>query len=120
MNKPSVSDWTITEVAFAKFLAYLHPDRESAAEKYEALRLTLVKFFDWRGAHFPEECADETFNRVVRKIDSGETVRDIVSYCNGVARIIFLESTRSPEHKRVSLDTVLIAGWRLPQGSASG
>jgi hypothetical protein len=63
-----------------------------------------VKFFDWRGAHFPEECADKTFNRVARKIDSGEAVRDIASYCNGVARMILLESIRGPEHKTVNLD----------------
>lgn len=104
MNKPSVSEWILTEEAFAKFLAHLDPEKERAGEKYEALRLTLVKFFDWRGAHFPEECADETFNRVARKIDSGEEVRDIASYCNGVARMIFLESTRAPDHKRVNLD----------------
>lgn len=110
MNNPSVSDWTLTEEAFAKFLAYLDPDKERAGERYEALRLTLVKFFDWRGAHFPEECADETFNRVARKIESGEAVRDIATYCHGVARRIFLESTRRPEHKKVSLDAAASIG----------
>jgi hypothetical protein len=68
MDNPLVSEWTLTEEAFAKFLAQLDPDTERAGERYETLRLTLVKFFDWRGAHFPEECADETFNRVARKI----------------------------------------------------
>ena len=53
-------------------------------EEYETLRLTLVKFFDWRGARFPEECADETFNRAARKIDSAETVREIGCYCHGI------------------------------------
>ena len=107
MDNLSVSDWTLTEEAFAKFLAKLDPDKERAGERYEALRLTLVKFFDWRGAHFPEECADETFNRVAKKIDSGEPVRDIVTYCNGVARMIFLESTRGTEHRKVSLETLV-------------
>jgi len=106
MDTPSVSNWILTEEAFAKFLAYLDPDKERAGERYESLRLTLVKFFDWRGAHFPEECADETFNRVARKIDSGEAVRDIATFCNGVARMIFLESTRSPEHRNISLEVV--------------
>ena len=101
-----VSEWTLTEEAFAKFLAKLDPDKERAGERYETLRLTLVKFFDWRGAHFPEECADETLNRVARKIESGEDVRDIATYCHGVARMIFLESTRHPENMRVSLDAL--------------
>ena len=106
MDNPSVSNWILTEEAFAKFLAYLDPDKEQAGERYESLRLTLVKFFDWRGAHFPEECADETFNRVARKIESGEAVRDIATFCNGVARMIFLESTRSPEHRTISLEAL--------------
>jgi RNA polymerase sigma factor (sigma-70 family) len=106
MDNPSVSgsEWTLTEDSFAKFLAHLDQDRERAGEKYETLRLMLVKFFDWRGAHFPEECTDETFNRVARKIDSGEIIRDISTYCRGVARMIFLETLRRPDKKTVSLD----------------
>jgi RNA polymerase sigma factor (sigma-70 family) len=106
MDNPSVSgsEWTLTEDSFAKFLAHLDQDRERAGEKYETLRLMLVKFFDWRGAHFPEECTDETFNRVARKIDSGEIIRDITTYCRGVARMIFLETLRRPDKKTVSLD----------------
>jgi DNA-directed RNA polymerase specialized sigma24 family protein len=110
MDNPSVSEWSLTEEAFARFLALLDPDTERAGEKYEKLRLTLMKFFDWRGAHFPEECADETFNRVAKKIESGEIVHDITTYCHGVARMIFLESIRRPEHKRVSLDALASIG----------
>jgi DNA-directed RNA polymerase specialized sigma24 family protein len=114
MDNPSVSEWALTKEAFAKLLAHLDPDAERAGERYETLRMTLVKFFDWRGAHFPEECADETFNRVARKIESGEVVRDITTYCHGVARMIFLESTRGPEHKKVSLDAVSSSGAGNP------
>ena len=69
-------DWEPTEEGFAKFLACLDPDPARAGEKYEALREALVKFLDWRGAHFPEELVDETFNRVTRKLEEGETIRD--------------------------------------------
>jgi DNA-directed RNA polymerase specialized sigma24 family protein len=106
MDSPSVSksEWALTEEAFAKFLAELDPDPQRAGEKYESLRLMLVKFFDWRGAHFPEECADETFNRIARKIDSGEIIRDLTSYCHGIARLVFLETLKQPDQKKVSLD----------------
>ena len=106
MDRSSVSkpEWTLTEESFAKFLDRLAPDRERAGEEYEKLRLMLVKLFDWRGAHFPEECADETLNRVARKIDSGEVIRDMVSYCHAIARLVFLETLKHPDHKRVSLD----------------
>jgi DNA-directed RNA polymerase specialized sigma24 family protein len=110
MDNPSVYEWSLTEEAFAKLLALLDPDFERAGERYETLRLALTKFFDWRGAHFPEECTDETFNRVARKIDSGEVIRDIGSYCHGVARMVFLESTRDPVHRNVSLDELSSTG----------
>jgi DNA-directed RNA polymerase specialized sigma24 family protein len=106
MDSSSVSkpEWTLTEAAFAGFLACLSADTELAGQQYEKLHLKLVKFFDWQGAHFPEECADETLNRVIRKVEAGETIRDIVSYCQGVARLVFLETLKHSEYKKASLD----------------
>ncbi len=100
----SKTGWTLTAEAFAKLLACLAPDAEKAGEKYEAIRQTLVKFFDWRGAHFPEDCADETLNRVTRKIDEGETFQDVATYCHGVARLVFLETLKSPDRKRTDFE----------------
>ena len=100
----SKTRWTLTAEAFAKFLACLDLDSEKAGEKYEAIRQTLVKFFDWRGAHFPEDCADETLNRVTRKIDEGETLEDVATYCHGVARLVFLETLKSPDSKRTDFE----------------
>jgi DNA-directed RNA polymerase specialized sigma24 family protein len=97
-------EWILTEEAFAKFLTCLDPDPASAGEKYEALRESLVKFLDWRGASFPEELADETFNRVTRKLDEGEIIRDLPTYCHGVARLVFLQSLERPDSKRVGLE----------------
>ena len=85
-------DWKLTEGAFAKFLACLDPDLARAGEKYEALREALVKFLDWRGAPFPEELVDETFNRVTRKLEEGEPINDAPTYCHGVARLVLLQS----------------------------
>lgn len=100
VSKPG---WILTEESFAKLLARLSPDAELAGEHYEKLRLMLMKFFDWRGAHFPEECADETLNRVARKIDSGEAIRDMNAYCHRVARFVFLETLRHPDNNNVRL-----------------
>jgi DNA-directed RNA polymerase specialized sigma24 family protein len=95
--------WVLTEDAFAKFLTCLDPDPARAGEKYEELRDALVKFLAWRGAHFPEELVDETFNRVARKLEEGEAIRDVVAYCHGAARGIFLQSLEHPGNKRVEL-----------------
>ena len=99
-------DWKLTEEAFAKFLACLDPDPARAGEKYEALREALVKFLDWRGALFPEELVDETFNRVTKKLEEGETIHDLPAYCHGVARLVFLQSLEHPANKRVELEAL--------------
>ena len=96
----------MTAETFAKLLVSLDPDRELAGEKYEDLRRTLIRFFQWRGAPFPEEHADESFNRVARRLGEGVEIRNIGSYCYEVARLVFLEITKGHESKRASLDSV--------------
>jgi DNA-directed RNA polymerase specialized sigma24 family protein len=100
----SKSEWIMSEEALARFLLCLDSDSDRAGAKYESLRLRLMKFFDWRGALFPEECADETINRIIRKIDEGDAIRDIPTYCYGVARMVFLEKLKSSESRRVDFE----------------
>jgi len=107
-------DWELTEEALAKFLACLDPDPARAGEKYEALREALVKFLDWRGALFPDELVDETFNRVTRKLEEGETIRDMPTYCHGVARLVFLQSREHPGNKRVGLEDLSMVAIPAP------
>ena len=97
-------EWVLTGEALARFLACLDTDPEQAGSKYEVIRRKLVKIFDWRGVRFPEECADETINRVVRKLEFGQTIRDIPTYCQGVARLVVLEALKKAENRQVSLD----------------
>jgi DNA-directed RNA polymerase specialized sigma24 family protein len=80
--------------ALAKFLARLDSDPARAGMEYERLRLILIKFFDWQRVHYPDECADETMNRVIRKIDHGESIQEIPSYCHGLARLVLLETRK--------------------------
>lgn len=98
------SQWVLTGEALTRFLSCLDANPDSAGRKYEAIRQKLVKIFDWRGARFPEECADETLNRVIRKLEHGQEIRDIPTYCQGVARLVFLEALKKAENRQVSLD----------------
>src|SRR5215813_2366731 len=111
VSKP---EWTLSAEALARFLACLDPDSDRAGEKYESLRQTLMKFFDWRGAHFSEELADETINRVIRKIDEGETIRDLPTYCHGVARLVLLEKLKGPESRRADFEELPPAALAAP------
>lgn len=96
----------LTDAAFNQFLACLDADRDRAGVRYVALRAGLVRLFDWRGAFDPATCADETLNRVIRKVGAGEAIRDIPTYCQGVARLVLLETLRAQNQRQVSLDDV--------------
>jgi len=94
----------LTADAFTKLLACLDANRERAGERYEELRLTLTRFFEWRGAPFPEHQTDEVFDRVARKLTEGIEIRNIGGYCYEVARLVCLEALKGNERKRASLD----------------
>src|SRR5437870_12644858 len=99
----------LTSEAFAKFLACLDADGQRAGEKYEDLRRTLIRFFEWRGAPFPEEHADETFNRVARKLGEGVQIKNVGGYCYEVARLVHLEALKGPDAKRAPLEAITFA-----------
>jgi hypothetical protein len=40
----------------------------------------------------------EIFNRVTRKLEEGETIRDLPDYCHGMARLVFLQSLKRPSN----------------------
>src|SRR5262249_23178433 len=98
--------WGITQEAFDRMLAKLHPDRERAGEQYEKIRQKLVKLFEWRGCLHAEECADETFNRVAQKICEGTSIwtEDPYSYFHGVAINVLREYWRSAEQTAKTLE----------------
>jgi DNA-directed RNA polymerase specialized sigma24 family protein len=94
----------LTPEAFATFLGLLSPDPEIAGEKYEELRRQLIKFFEWRCTFIADQLADETLNRVVRKIHEGEKIeKNIVALCLGIARFVFKEYLRDPDNRRVEV-----------------
>ena len=94
----------LTSKAFARLLDRLGEGREQAGEQYERLRRTLIRFFEWRGAPFPEEHADETFNRVVRRLSEGVEIKNVGGYCYEVARLVYLEVIKGPDARRSSLE----------------
>lgn len=96
----------MTAEAFGRLLEVLDPDRNRAGEKYEELRRVLIRFFEWRGAPFPEEQADETFDRVSRKLNPGVEIANIGGYCYEVARLVCLEALKGRDSKSISIDAI--------------
>lgn len=88
-------EWVLTREALDSFLAKLDRDRDRAGQKYEGVRLRLLKYFQWSGAAAPDIEADETINRVARKIEEGENVHNLNAYIYGVARLVSAESRKT-------------------------
>lgn len=91
-----VKEWVMNQDNFDRFLAWLHPDRDEAARKYEKIRQRLIKMFESRGCAEAEDMADDTFDRVIRKVPEiiDSYVGDPALYCYGVARKVRLERCR--------------------------
>ncbi|HEX8338780.1 MAG TPA: hypothetical protein VF621_18825 [Pyrinomonadaceae bacterium] len=96
----------LTADTFEGLLGRLDADRERAGEKYEDLRRTLVRFFEWRGAPFPEEHADEALNRLARRLAEGVEVRNVRAYCHEVARLVLLEAAKGRDGRTESLESI--------------
>jgi DNA-directed RNA polymerase specialized sigma24 family protein len=68
------------------------------------IRRNLVRLFEWRGCSTPDEYADETINRCAKRISEGEEIRDIATYCVGVARMLLREMSRERAKEALPLD----------------
>ncbi|HWP43187.1 MAG TPA: hypothetical protein VNO14_08140, partial [Blastocatellia bacterium] len=75
-------EWILTHDAFSGLLAHFDEDAERAAREYEIIRAALIRLFRYRGCNSPDELADETINRVARKIEEGEVIarQELSSY----------------------------------------
>src|SRR5262249_36737017 len=87
---------SITATGFSRLLARLDSDAERAALEYERLRRALIKFFDWRGAWPPEECADEVLDRLARRLEEQTIIGSVPGYAHGIARLVLMERHREP------------------------
>lgn len=100
---PVRQKWTLTQEAFDKLLLSLGEDRESGGRKYLEIRGNLIRFFEWRGCPFPEDHADETINRMARRVAEGEQVQNPAGYAMGVARLLVLEIVKGRQREQAAL-----------------
>jgi RNA polymerase sigma factor (sigma-70 family) len=93
----------ISQDSFESLLNWLDSDREQAGRKYESIRSRLIKIFYARGCHLAEELADETIDRVARKIETllVSYEGDPALYFYAVAKKILLEYARRPKSEEL-------------------
>jgi DNA-directed RNA polymerase specialized sigma24 family protein len=90
-------DWTLTPPALERLLAWLDEGTNSDGLRYLEMRRRLVSYFDRKNCATPDELADETLNRVARRLEEEELIESETParYCYIVARFVFLEYLRS-------------------------
>ena len=87
-----------SEKDFELLLAWLGPDREAAAEKYERVRRNLFHYFRRHGVSDPLSLADEVIVRVTGKVEevAPKYVGNPLHYFLAVARNVLAEHWRRP------------------------
>ena len=88
---------SLTTEEFEALLRKLAPDRDEAGVKYEQLRRRLVTVFAYRGCANPEDLADETMDRVARRlveVPLSTQITDPSPFIFGVAWNVARESIR--------------------------
>jgi RNA polymerase sigma factor (sigma-70 family) len=109
LGKRRKRNWALTAEAFEKLLNFLNPDATHKGQSYERVRQKLIKYFECRGCLFSEDLADETINRVARRIEEGKEilVSDPIFYFYGVARNVIREYWNSPERGASSTERLI-------------
>lgn len=113
--------WVLSPDAFQALLASLDPDPHRAGEKYEGLRRRLIILFLARGSREPEEGADETLDRLSRRLAEGHEVHDIGPFACGIARRVHAEDLRRVRrHQRLRNGLVSPPGLLTPAIDSEG
>ncbi|HMG35880.1 MAG TPA: hypothetical protein VKM94_18235 [Blastocatellia bacterium] len=111
--------WALTQEAFDRLLAAFDQDRQRAGEKYLEIRGNLTRFFEWRGCPFPEDHADETINRVAKRLAQGEEILNASGYCIGVARLLVLEINKERAREQLALGEIATGEVAQPESPES-
>jgi len=96
-NVRQKQEWVLSPGAFDTLLNWLDEGTDSSGEAYLEMRRRLVAYFDRKDCAGPEELADETLNRVARRLEEEENIISDTParYCYIVARFVFLEHLRA-------------------------
>lgn len=99
----------LREQTFRRLLAWLDRGVDTNGQSYLAIRERLLGYFDRKNCLKADELADETLNRVARRLDEeGGNIETETpaKYCYIVARFVFMEYLRANDKETAALDNV--------------
>jgi DNA-directed RNA polymerase specialized sigma24 family protein len=104
----------LTPGAFRRLLNWLDGGADSGGQNYLEMRRRLVAYFDRRNCPVPDELADETLNRVARRLDEEGVIEADApaKFCYITARFVLMEHRRRAQKSNALLEEVR----RQPRG----
>jgi DNA-directed RNA polymerase specialized sigma24 family protein len=102
MPRPK-QEWQLTTPALESLLQKIENSPALARGGYTELHSRLVRLFEWRGCLAPDEAADETLDRAMRKIEQGVHIPDVRPFIWGIANNVLKEYKRR-SHRLISLE----------------
>lgn len=92
--------WELTQAALARLLSWLDEGNDSGGARYLEMRRRLHAWFDRKACSNPEALADETLNRVARRLTQAGTITGATpaQFCYITAKYVWLESLRQPQN----------------------
>ncbi len=102
-------DWSLNTDAFHNLLKWIDEGSDSGGQKYMEMRQRLVAYFDRKNCLNPDDLADETLNRVARRLEEEGKIETETpaKYCYITAKFVFLENVRASKKEGLPLDDFL-------------
>jgi DNA-directed RNA polymerase specialized sigma24 family protein len=99
-------DWALSSHAFERLLNWLDEGTDSEGQNYLEMQRRLVAYFDRKNCSTPHELADETVNRVSRRLEEEGAIANETpaKYCYIVARFVFMEYLRARQKEKALID----------------
>lgn len=122
-DSPQQQGWVLSPRVFGALLNWLDQGINSSGKTYLEMRRRLVFYFDRKNCPTPYELADETLNRVARRLEEVGTIESETpaKYCYIVARFVFMEYLRESHRAGIALDEVRRQGpdvyFVVPEGN---
>lgn len=114
MASTKQKEWELNREEFDSFLEWLEKNQNLAAEKYETIRNRLIAYFKHHcpGCPDPESLADETINRIIRKLPTfadsyvGDKEKIFYAYANFV-RLEYLRKRANNENSVINFVSLI-------------